>query len=182
MTAIRVAINGFDRLGRSVCKIAHDRNDVDIVAIRDTRDAETCAYLLKHDSIYGGYTRAVAAGENKITIGDDSVDILEESSPLKDVWGERKIDVVIDTTGADSATLRKHISAGARQVVALPHLEVVRVMCRCDLYTSCSKLLVNIWICDNRDLSVCKWQLQHLSYYICVSLIVRIYCNGCIAQ
>lgn len=119
MTAIRVAINGFDRLGRSVCKIAHDRNDVDIVAIRDTRDAETCAYLLKHDSIYGGYTRAVAAGENKITIGDDSVDILEESSPLKDVWGERKIDVVIDTTGADSATLRKHISAGARQVVAL---------------------------------------------------------------
>ena len=68
------------------------------------------------------------------------------------------------------------------KIVTLSNLEVVRVMCRCDLYTSCSKLLVNIWICDNRDLSVCKWQLQHLSYYICVSLIVRIYCNGCISE
>ena len=68
------------------------------------------------------------------------------------------------------------------KVVTLSNLEIVRVMGRCNLYTACSELLVNIWICDNRDLSVCKWQLQHLSNYICVSLIIRIYSNSCISE
>ena len=68
------------------------------------------------------------------------------------------------------------------KVMALSNLEIVRVMGRCDLYTACSKLFVNVWICDDRDLSVCERQLQHLSHYICISLIVRIYGNGCISE
>lgn len=118
MATIRIAVQGFNRLGRSVFKIAHDRNDVVVAAIRDDLDAKTCAYLLKHDSVYGDYSRAVAAKDAKITVGDDSVVVASNKTLLKDVWREHKIDVVIDTTGASAPELRKHINAGARQVIA----------------------------------------------------------------
>ena len=68
------------------------------------------------------------------------------------------------------------------KVVALAYLEVIRVMCRCDLNASCSEFLVNIFICDNRDLTVSQRQFQHLADQVFVSFILRVYCNCSISK
>lgn len=119
MAAIRIAIQGFGRLGRSVFKIARDRGDAAVVAVRGEYDAETCAYLLKHDSVYGEYARATASSDDQLVVSDSNTAVLLADAPLKDSWANHKIDVVIDTTGASKSALQKHITAGARQVVAL---------------------------------------------------------------
>ena len=76
MAAIKIAINGFDRIGRSAFKIAQGRNDVHVVAIRSEYDVNTTAYLLKHDSVYGNYARAVKSEDNYIAVGESRVDIV----------------------------------------------------------------------------------------------------------
>ena len=119
MAAIKIAINGFGRIGRSVFKIAHSRNDVHVVAIRSEYDADTAAYLLKHDSVYGNYARAVKADTERIVVGETRVDIVSNLQPVKKAWQNQAIDVVIDTTGAEAARLKDHIAAGAKQVAAL---------------------------------------------------------------
>ena len=76
MAAIKIAINGFDRIGRSAFKIAQGRNDIHVVAIRSEYDVNTTAYLLKHDSVYGNYARAVKPEGNYIAVGESRIDIV----------------------------------------------------------------------------------------------------------
>jgi glyceraldehyde 3-phosphate dehydrogenase len=116
---IRLAINGFGRIGRSSFKIAFDRTDVEIVAINDLTDTATLAHLLKYDSNYGEYPHKVGFDAKGITVDGKHIKVLAEKDPTNLPWKELKVDVVIESTGfftkKEGAEL--HIKAGAKKVV-----------------------------------------------------------------
>ena len=116
---VRIAINGFGRIGRNAFKIAFDRNDTEIVAINDLTDAPTLAHLLKYDSNYGIYSKDVSADGEDLIVDGKRIRVLSEKEPANLPWGEMNIDVVIESTGffTDPAKARAHIDAGARKVV-----------------------------------------------------------------
>lgn len=119
MAAVRVAINGFGRIGRSAFKIAWERNDIEVVAVNDLTDTKTLAYLLKHDSNYGTYGHEVSHDEQSILVDGQSVRVLAEKDPSVLPWGDLGVDVVIESTGffTDKEGASKHIQAGAKRVV-----------------------------------------------------------------
>lgn len=119
MTKVRVAINGFGRIGRNAFKIAKERSDMEVVAINDLTDTKTLAYLLKHDTSYGTYSRDVKSGDGFISVDDVEVKVLSEKEPSALPWRDLDIDVVIESTGffVDPAKARAHIDAGAKKVV-----------------------------------------------------------------
>lgn len=116
---IRLAINGFGRIGRSAFKIARERRDIEIVAINDTSDSKSLAHLLKYDSNYGTYDREVSATEAQLTIDRKPVQVYSELDPAKLPWKELDIDVVLECTGhfTDPKKAKKHLDAGAKKVV-----------------------------------------------------------------
>ena len=116
---VKIAINGFGRIGRNAFKIAFDRNDVEIVAINDLTDAKTLAHLLKYDSNYGTYSKEVSFTEDSIIVDGKQIRVLAEKEPANLPWRDLGIDVVIESTGffVDPAKARAHIDAGARKVV-----------------------------------------------------------------
>ncbi|HNC14820.1 MAG TPA: type I glyceraldehyde-3-phosphate dehydrogenase, partial [Solirubrobacterales bacterium] len=118
--SVKVAINGFGRIGRNVFRAAHDSGaDLDIVAINDLVDTETLAHLLKYDSILGRLDAEVSAGEGSITVDGKEIKVLAERDPADLPWGDLGIDVVLESTGfftkRDDAA--KHLSAGAKKVI-----------------------------------------------------------------
>lgn len=119
MTKVRVAINGFGRIGRNAFKIAWEREDMEVVAINDLTDTKTLAHLLKHDSSYGEYHREVSSDETNIIIDGVPVAVLAEKEPSALPWRDKTVDVVIESTGffVDPAKARAHIDAGAKKVV-----------------------------------------------------------------
>lgn len=116
---LRIAINGFGRIGRNAFKIAMARDDMEVVAINDLTDTKTLAYLLKHDSNYGTYGPEVSFDETHITVDHHRVLVLAEKEPQKLPWSELKIDVVIESTGrfTHPEDLELHVKAGAKKVV-----------------------------------------------------------------
>lgn len=116
---IKLAINGFGRIGRQAFKIAFERRDVEIVAINDITDPATLAHLLKYDSAYGIYDRKVTTNEEGITVGSKKIPIFAEKDPAKLPWGKLGVDVVIESTGlfTDPQKAKAHLRAGARKVV-----------------------------------------------------------------
>ncbi|MDO5475223.1 MAG: glyceraldehyde 3-phosphate dehydrogenase NAD-binding domain-containing protein, partial [Candidatus Saccharibacteria bacterium] len=92
---IKVAINGFGRIGRNALKILLDRRDVQVVAINDITDAKTLAHLLKHDSSYGTYDKRVSATENSLLINTREIPVYAERDPAKLPWKKLGVDVVI---------------------------------------------------------------------------------------
>ena len=116
---IRLAINGFGRIGRAAFKIALEDKEVEVVAINDLGDPENLAYLLRYDSVYGRYARQVAIKEGSLVIDDIEIATLSEADPSKLPWQDMKIDVVIESTGVftQEAEARKHITAGAGKVI-----------------------------------------------------------------
>ena len=120
MVKIKVAINDFCRVGRSVFKIAQSRSDIEIAAIRTHLSAEQCAYLLKHDSIYGHYAKAIGTGDVSLYVGDRIIPIISDKRTTKLPWYDLGIDVLIDAgCQTDAAELRRHRTAGARRVASL---------------------------------------------------------------
>jgi glyceraldehyde 3-phosphate dehydrogenase len=119
MSAVRVAINGFGRIGRNAFKIAFERSDLEIVAINDLTDTKTLAHLLKHDSSYGSYAHDVGHDETGIIVDGKHIAVLAEKEPSALPWKDHEIDVVIESTGffVDPAKARAHIDAGAKKVV-----------------------------------------------------------------
>ena len=119
MTDVRVAINGFGRIGRNAFKLAFERSDIEIAAINDLTDTKTLAYLLKHDSTYGNYHREVSFNENSIVVDGKEIRVFAEKDPANLPWNQLEIDVVIEATGlfVDPAKARAHINAGAKKVV-----------------------------------------------------------------
>jgi glyceraldehyde-3-phosphate dehydrogenase, type I len=116
---IKLAINGFGRIGRNAFKIAFERRDVKIVAINDLTDTKTLAHLLKHDSSYGTYDRDVKFDEENLIIDGEKIRVFSEKEPKNLPWGEYQVDVVIESTGffTDPKKAADHLEAGARKVV-----------------------------------------------------------------
>ena len=119
MATMKIAINGFGRIGRNAFKIANNRSDIEIVAVNDLTDNKTLAHLLKYDSTYGTYEPAVSYDDGHIIVGGKKIIALEEKDPAKLPWKELGVDVVIECTGffADPEKARAHIDAGAKKVV-----------------------------------------------------------------
>ncbi len=116
---VKVAINGFGRIGRNALKILLERHDTQVMAINDITDAKTLAHLLKHDSSYGTYDKKVVAKENAIMVNTREIPVFAEKDPAKLPWGELGVDVVIESTGffTNPKDARAHIKAGAKKVV-----------------------------------------------------------------
>ena len=116
---VKVAINGFGRIGRNALKILLERRDAQVVAINDIADAKTLAHLLKYDSSYGTYDKKVSAGENSIIINSREIPVFAEKDPAKLPWKDLGVDVVIESTGffTKPEDARAHIKAGAKKVV-----------------------------------------------------------------
>jgi glyceraldehyde 3-phosphate dehydrogenase len=117
--AIKVAINGFGRIGRNAFKLAFDNDELEVVAVNDLTDTKTLAYLLKHDSNYGIYHQEVGHDEQNIIVGGKKVKVLAEKDPAALPWKDLDIDVVIESTGrfTKSEDAGKHLTAGAKRVV-----------------------------------------------------------------
>ncbi|MBP5647742.1 type I glyceraldehyde-3-phosphate dehydrogenase [Candidatus Saccharibacteria bacterium] len=116
---IKVAINGFGRIGRNALKILLERHDVQVVGINDITDAKTLAHLLKHDSSYGVYDKKVYSTENAIVVNTREIPVFAEKDPAALPWGKLGVDVVIESTGffTNPEDARAHIKAGAKKVV-----------------------------------------------------------------
>ena len=116
---VKIAINGFGRIGRNALKILLERRDAQVVAINDITDAKTLAHLLKHDSSYGTYDKKVSAGENSIIISSREIPVYAEKDPAELPWKDLGVDIVIESTGffTKPEDARAHIKAGAKKVV-----------------------------------------------------------------
>ncbi len=116
---VRVAINGFGRIGRSVFRLASKDEDFEIVAINDLVPAENLAYLVKYDSIHGKMEKKVTSEGNHIVVDGQKVEVLAERDPTKLPWKDYNIDYVIEATGlfthGDKAKM--HLDAGAKRVI-----------------------------------------------------------------
>lgn len=116
---VKIAINGFGRIGRAAFKIISEREDAEVVAINDLSDAASLAYLLQYDSVYGRYMKTVAARKNALKIGERTIPLSAEKDPAALPWKEYKVDVVLECTGVfrTHEAAGKHIAAGARKVI-----------------------------------------------------------------
>ncbi len=121
MSKLRVAINGFGRIGRLVLRAALEsgRDDIEFVAVNDLAPAEQNAYLLEYDSVHGKLPMDVKLDGDTIVVGNQRVKCLAERDPAKLPWGEMNIDVVMECTGIFTAAdkARVHIDAGAKRVL-----------------------------------------------------------------
>lgn len=116
--AIRVAINGFGRIGRAFTRLSHDRG-IELVAVNDLGSLENLAYLLKHDTVYGKALFSVETRDGKLLIDGREVRFVQEKDPAALPWKELDIDVVIESTGlfTDYEKAQAHITAGAKHVI-----------------------------------------------------------------
>lgn len=117
--AVRIAINGFGRIGRAIARIIADRTDVELVAINDLTDIKTLAHLFKHDSVHGRFQGEVAVTETGFRMGAHDVKVFAKAKPTELPWADLKIDVVLECTGrfTDKEGASQHVTAGARKVI-----------------------------------------------------------------
>ena len=117
--ALRVAINGFGRIGRNFLRTSWAQKELKIIAINDLTDAKTLAHLLKYDSVHGIFRSDVKTGNGSITVDEDEKKVLAVMEPEKLPWNDLGIDVVIESTGrfVDRPSATKHLEAGAKWVI-----------------------------------------------------------------
>ncbi len=118
--ALRVAINGFGRIGRNVLRAAKARGaKFEIVAVNDLTDTNTLAHLLKYDSVHGRYDGTVEATAEGIKVDGTTIKVLAEKDPAKLPWKDLGVDIVLESTGrfTDRDKAAAHLTAGARKVV-----------------------------------------------------------------
>ncbi len=118
--SIKVAINGFGRIGRNVFKAGYKKEELEIVAINDITDAKTLAHLLKYDSVFGKFEADVSVeGEDVLVVDGKKIKVYAEKDPAQLPWKELGIDIVVESTGRfrteDGA--KKHLEAGAKKVI-----------------------------------------------------------------
>jgi glyceraldehyde 3-phosphate dehydrogenase len=118
--AVKVAINGFGRIGRNVYRAARQAGtDLDFVAVNDLIDAETIAHLLRYDSVLGRYPGRIEAREGSLSVDGDELKVLNEKDPASLPWEELGVEVVIESTGlfTKREDAAKHLEAGAKKVI-----------------------------------------------------------------
>lgn len=116
---IRVAINGFGRIGRTVFKKLFENKNIEVAAINDLTDAATLAHLLKYDSIHGRYKNVVTSTEKSLVVNGKNIPLCAEKDPAALPWAQMGIDIVIESTGrfTKAELAEAHIKAGAKKVV-----------------------------------------------------------------
>jgi glyceraldehyde 3-phosphate dehydrogenase len=118
--SIRIAINGFGRIGRTIFKAILDRKlPLDIVALNDLSTPAELAYLLKYDSVHGTWPHEVSGVEDRLTVDGKDYQVTKVTDPAVSPWRDLRVDVVLESTGrfADRDSCQKHINAGARKVI-----------------------------------------------------------------
>ncbi|WP_172373002.1 type I glyceraldehyde-3-phosphate dehydrogenase [Sporosarcina jiandibaonis] len=116
---LKLAINGFGRIGRVVFREALKSEEIEIVAINDLTDAKMLAHLLKYDSVHGTFDAEVSADGDDLVVNGKKIRVYEERDPAALPWGEIGVDVVVESTGrfTDQESLSKHLEAGAKKVI-----------------------------------------------------------------
>jgi glyceraldehyde 3-phosphate dehydrogenase len=119
MSTIKVAINGFGRIGRVTFRALMQKPGVEVVAINDLTDAPTLAHLLKYDSLHGKFEGEVSPTHDGISVNGKNIRIYAERNPENIPWGAHQVDIVLECTGLflDSKSASAHISAGAKRVL-----------------------------------------------------------------
>lgn len=117
--SLRVAINGFGRIGRSFLRASSGYNDFEIVALNDLTDSKSLAHLLKYDSVHGIYNADVKTGNGSIIVDGREIKVLGVTEPDKLPWKDMGVDVVIESTGrfTDRPSAARHLDAGAQWVI-----------------------------------------------------------------
>ncbi|MDD3898075.1 MAG: type I glyceraldehyde-3-phosphate dehydrogenase [Syntrophomonadaceae bacterium] len=117
--AVKVAINGFGRIGRLVARIALGRDDIDLVAINDLGDAKANAHLFKYDSIHGVYAGEVKVEDDYLLLAGHKIRYLSNKDPKQLPWKELGVEIVVESSGAFRTREKaaQHLTAGARKVV-----------------------------------------------------------------
>lgn len=118
MKKIKIAINGFGRIGRQVFKIAFERPELEILALNDLGDLNNLAYLLEFDSVYGNYDKKVEISNGNLVVDGKTIKYISEPDPAKLPWKDLGIDVVIESTGRFTSydKAKAHLDAGAKRV------------------------------------------------------------------
>ena len=116
---IKVAINGFGRIGRLVFRVLQEREGYEIVAINDLADAGSLAHLLKYDSVHGRYPGTIVPGEAAMTVDGKEIKVFAERDPAQLPWGDLGVDFAVESTGvfATQELCMKHVEAGAKKVL-----------------------------------------------------------------
>jgi glyceraldehyde 3-phosphate dehydrogenase len=119
MSTVKVAINGFGRIGRLVYRQIYDMKGIDVVAINDLTSPAVLAHLLKYDSAQGRFGQDVKSTDNAIVVNGDEVKVYAQKDPAQIPWASHNVDVVIECTGffTDKAKAEAHLTAGAKRVV-----------------------------------------------------------------
>src|SRR4051812_18928859 len=119
MSTVKVAINGFGRIGRLVYRQIYNMEGIDVVAVNDLTSPKVLAHLLKYDSAQGRFDQDVKATEDAIVVNGDEIKIYAQKDPAQIPWGQHGVDVVIESTGffTDKAKAEAHLKAGAKRVV-----------------------------------------------------------------
>jgi glyceraldehyde 3-phosphate dehydrogenase len=114
---VRVAINGFGRIGRGFMRAALDKKEFEVVAVNDLTDEHTLAHLMKYDTVMGRFDGPVSYEKGSISVNDNELKVFSNRNPAELPWKELNIDIVIESTGffrkAEDAAM--HLSAGASQ-------------------------------------------------------------------
>lgn len=119
MSTVKVAINGFGRIGRLAYRQIYNQQGIDVVAINDLTSPKVLAHLLKYDSAQGGFHQDVKSTENSIIVDGNEIKIYAQKDPSLIPWKEHDVDVVLECTGffTDKTKAEAHIAAGAKRVV-----------------------------------------------------------------
>ncbi|MEO8584332.1 MAG: glyceraldehyde 3-phosphate dehydrogenase NAD-binding domain-containing protein, partial [Flavitalea sp.] len=119
MSTVKVAINGFGRIGRLVYRQIYQMEGIDVVAINDLTSPKVLAHLLKYDTAHGRFDQDVKATENSIVVNGEEVKIYAQKNPAEIPWKSQDVDVVLECTGffTDKDKAAGHLTAGAKRVV-----------------------------------------------------------------
>ncbi len=119
MTKVRVAINGFGRIGRLAFRNFINMEGVEVVAVNDLTKVSTLAHLLKYDSVHGKFPLEVSSTEDSLNVGGNEIKVYAKRNPEELPWGDLGVDVVLESTGVfrDREGMSKHLTAGAKKVV-----------------------------------------------------------------
>ncbi|MFO8066313.1 MAG: type I glyceraldehyde-3-phosphate dehydrogenase [Bacteroidales bacterium] len=119
MANIKVAINGFGRIGRLTLRASLEKKNIEIVAVNDLTDSKTLAHLLKYDSVHGKFPGTVTSDGDYLIVNDKKIKVYSEKDPANLPWKDLGVEVVVEATGVfrDRKGVSKHIEAGAKKVV-----------------------------------------------------------------